>query len=699
LERCIGSSIVSEATPAQRQRYLAEALIFLSGGAEKLSLTGKSLGSADVADRFAEGVGRSEHIRWLQLDQNDFTDTTAAVLADALTEHPSLQSLDLDCNRIGDKGMVALSKVLQAQKSKLQELHLHLNSVGSAGATSLSIALVPNRTLRVLSLAGNKLIGPEGALAIGRAIQVNKALMSLSLHACYIGNPGAEHIASALTVNGDTVLQELSLGMNAISSKGAWELAKMLKLNKTVQELQLENNKIGDKGAGHLAEALTSNETIKDLWLVDNPITEMSLRYFAKALQRNTSLMRLGITANGGCDNPETKEAIASMRRSQIVRQAMQRLKDGCDVLDLRGTGIGDDGIERLAPVLQANCTTLRHLYLDKCGIHDAGAALLAEALGRADSEVEELSLYDNDIGPDGVNRLNLVLKNVAWKLSQLKLGRLPGTETPPPEELELEVPGEEGLQRPPEMVAPKLFFDPDEGFQPAAPPGMSRASHASSFHGDDFAAGPAGTSTSRRSDWGVAKTTMSRTSVHGSEFADDDDDGNFILGDMPAKTTMSRMSKASYASSMHGSEFADDEPSRTGFSRADEPARTSMSRMSKASYASSMHGSEFADDEPADTGYSRANGPARPTMSRLSRDSRRSVNSRVSFAPSMHGSEYADYDETGVDGPARTTMSRLSRDSRASHASSMHGSEFADDDFDEDEDVPEPQSKRTSSI
>lgn len=305
----------------KKERWLAEALIQLSGGVECLSLTGRCMGEYHTAGRLADAVKRNEHLRWLQLDNNGFDDASAAKLATGIKDHGALQTLDLDYNFVSDKGATALAKSLSTQGSNLRDVQLHCNRIGTDGAIALAQALSVNRSLVTLSLHGNSQVGPAGGAELAKALSLNTQLRSLSLHGCRVRNLGAEQLARALKNN--CVLKDLALSMNGIGDPGAAELASMLLHNATLQELQLDRNFIGDEGAQSVATALEENKTLRDLWLMDNRLSKEVFCFFAEALKKNLGLQRLAISSVDDASDPATQAALASMRHSQLTRRAM----------------------------------------------------------------------------------------------------------------------------------------------------------------------------------------------------------------------------------------------------------------------------------------------------------------------------------------------------------------------------------------
>ena len=154
---------------------------------------------------------------------------------------PSLTSLNLGDNRIGDDGAKALATALKNNTS-LTSLNLLGNRIGDDGAKALATALETNTSLTSLELGFNR-IGADGATALATALKNNTSLTSLNLLNNDIGDEGANALAAALKTN--TSLTSLELGFNGIGADGAKALAAALKTNTSLTSLNLVNNGIG----------------------------------------------------------------------------------------------------------------------------------------------------------------------------------------------------------------------------------------------------------------------------------------------------------------------------------------------------------------------------------------------------------------------------------------------------------------------
>ena len=162
-------------------------------------------------------VSRCNDLIRLDLLQNSIGDEGASAIANAIIDADaspassfiSFQSsclesnsciveLGLERNRVGDEGLISISRMLETNTS-LYTLSLSRNCIGFEGVVKgLSPALKVNRTLEVLNLMWNENIGDRGAMSLGDALRENRTLKTLLLVKCGISDFGARHLLNAL---------------------------------------------------------------------------------------------------------------------------------------------------------------------------------------------------------------------------------------------------------------------------------------------------------------------------------------------------------------------------------------------------------------------------------------------------------------------------------------------------------------------
>lgn len=168
----------------------------------------------------------------LRLHESHIKDNHCRVLVKHLLDHPSLKELSFAHNLIGDRGALAISKLLG--KSKLEVLNLSDNNIQTMGAKAIGHALAKNSTLVSLSLRLNRL-GDRGGRAICKALLKNKTLLHLHLGACGVREPTVFLLSEVLLQN--ETLRSLNLSCNSlgvVSEKNGRTFKKKKKLFSTV---------------------------------------------------------------------------------------------------------------------------------------------------------------------------------------------------------------------------------------------------------------------------------------------------------------------------------------------------------------------------------------------------------------------------------------------------------------------------------
>ena len=138
--------------------------------------------AAALLGRLDAGFGPAG-LEALVLRRNNITAAGTRALAAALARPeacPQLKLLDLDMNSVGAAGAEALAAALMTNTA-LESLYLGSNGVRADGALALGRALAaPACPLRCLDLNNNR-IGMEGVVAIAQALRTNLALTSICL--------------------------------------------------------------------------------------------------------------------------------------------------------------------------------------------------------------------------------------------------------------------------------------------------------------------------------------------------------------------------------------------------------------------------------------------------------------------------------------------------------------------------------------
>ncbi|GLD96679.1 hypothetical protein PINS_up005362 [Pythium insidiosum] len=276
---------------------------------ETVELENNALG-ARGGRAMAECVQFNASLTFLNLSWNRLGDDGVAGLATALPRNTHLQRLDLRGNALSTAGVLAISAGLRGNAC-LQELYLRWNTICPTGAEALAQALAANQSLRLLDVEHHTM-GARGALAFAAMLRKNRHLRELNMKgddaisdgdAHGIGADAAQAIASALTES-NRALTTLSIGQNQVGRDGIAAFAQLVKVNATLRVLDLSLSPMDGKLAERFFECLSMNRTLRKLSLAHNRISNDGMAACLRALERNRTLEDLNLAHNGITEEP-----------------------------------------------------------------------------------------------------------------------------------------------------------------------------------------------------------------------------------------------------------------------------------------------------------------------------------------------------------------------------------------------------------
>jgi Ran GTPase-activating protein (RanGAP) involved in mRNA processing and transport len=168
----------------------------------------------------------------LWLNGNRITAIGASILASALHENNTLERLYLADNKIADRGIKYLSKVLSTNNNTLKILALQQNGITDLGVEFLCQMIQTNKTLISIWLDNNN-ISDKGVKLISNALQFhNSTLQFIDLSKnISITDVSLDYIIDIIKHNRS--LTELSIYDCNLSRSAKDKLRKAAKLKKT----------------------------------------------------------------------------------------------------------------------------------------------------------------------------------------------------------------------------------------------------------------------------------------------------------------------------------------------------------------------------------------------------------------------------------------------------------------------------------
>eukprot|EP00978_Attheya_sp_CCMP212_P031454 scaffold119019_cov67-Attheya_sp.AAC.1 len=291
------------------------------------------------------------HLSVLKLAYNGFGDEGATIIASGVRRdyqhHPSLATIDLGFNCIGNIGCTAFALHAVSGNYTIRTLYLAGNTIGEKGALSLAGSVLSGCGLTSLHFSANK-IGENGVGALSRAITdsetrrqsmrsgdyddrvstgsptlktieelylggtnmrasgclsiSNMLLTNFSIRVLCMSDCGLEDrdialFSQSLTRNKLVPLETLQLSFNQLTCIGVESLMNAVWGSKTLREIRLDNNRIQDRGAQLAAVVMTSVD-LEVLDLGFNSITTIGTKALMRSLAENSSLKSLTLSGN-----------------------------------------------------------------------------------------------------------------------------------------------------------------------------------------------------------------------------------------------------------------------------------------------------------------------------------------------------------------------------------------------------------------
>ncbi|XP_065914696.1 protein NLRC5-like isoform X2 [Dysidea avara] len=249
--------------------------------------------------------------------------------------------------------------------SKLRVLDLEQSNIDEVAAFELAALLGCNSVLEQLWLGGNQL-STAGAIFILNSLVHLSALKALDLSYNSIGCQSADSVAAVIQCN--PMLQYLGLDGNDLMDTGAVTVCHALKSITKLRVLNLNSNGITDDAAEAITFVISSNSCLEDLSLGNNKLKCEGICKIVMSLKNLCRLRKLDLLHN------------------EVTKQVANELA-----------------------VTISNCCTFQELYLSDNMLETEGAIKIFESL-KHKSKLQVLTLSNNNITDEAVDELCLVL-------------------------------------------------------------------------------------------------------------------------------------------------------------------------------------------------------------------------------------------------------------------------------------------------
>ena len=324
--------------------------------------------SGEIEGNFRRNQITSEGLKWFldipkqllqQIKKLDFggdkLDSPALkIFCEAVPNMTNLKELCLSSNPIGNGGIVEALKCLRHYKTPLKKLDLAITEIGEEDCAELAKLTV----LKDLDVGGNQLSSISIASIADGQLQ-NSTIQKLHMSDSKLSEENCISLSSLLEQS-ECQLSQLNVSLCGITSEGAVHLGRALTKNHSLKKLDIMENPMGDKGAAAFGGMIRDNTVLETLYLSSCEIMSGGFVQLAAGLTSNVSLKTLWIGSN--TFGVEGAKAIGDMigKNKTLHVLALQRDKSE-ESLEI----MKEEAIPVIMAGLQKN-TTLLELWLSK---------------------------------------------------------------------------------------------------------------------------------------------------------------------------------------------------------------------------------------------------------------------------------------------------------------------------------------------
>ncbi|CAL8106118.1 unnamed protein product [Calicophoron daubneyi] len=179
------------------------------------------------------------------------------VLVNYILKHPTLETLDLSHNFIGDRGARALGKLI-AEEGKIRILNLADNRLQATGGLAIAHGLAKKTCQLIrLNLRLNRL-RDDGGIAIAKSLLRNESLRELNLAANDLNESVANYFAHVIAHN--STLTHIDMSNNQIGPAGSKKLQDGMERNNTLLHFDLRFTGSSQEAEYSICQKVESNQ-------------------------------------------------------------------------------------------------------------------------------------------------------------------------------------------------------------------------------------------------------------------------------------------------------------------------------------------------------------------------------------------------------------------------------------------------------
>ena len=356
---------------------------------------------------YCQNLSNLKKIKFYQIN---LTEESSHNFTQILLNNKNIEKLSISSNRNLHDGIFDITQGIE-HNIKLTYLNLKTCFIGDRGAEALASALFKNIFIKEIDLEDNK-IGTDGIKFLSEKVLGKISLVKINLAHNLIDEEGSSFLGnSLLTAN---ALEYLELGSNLLKDDGCINIGKGLVNNLIIKSLGLNNNMITNKGADELCKYLINKENLFYLGLSSNEITEIN-EDFAKLFEW-LKIIKIA-------DNPLYPSAIINIFQSTAKNRLFKQIRFKCNDKYLFKAINSNENLkifdlsynDNLNINLLKNIIGLKNIskiYLQRNNINDNDIQRISQYIQEFSSHLKELYLQSNLIGIKGSEYLAELIKN-----------------------------------------------------------------------------------------------------------------------------------------------------------------------------------------------------------------------------------------------------------------------------------------------
>ncbi|XP_066223199.1 ribonuclease inhibitor isoform X1 [Saccopteryx leptura] len=375
----------------------------------ELSLYSNELGDSGVQLVLQGLQGPTCRIQKLCLQNCSLTGAGCRTLPSVLRALPSLHTLDLSYNPMGDAGLRLLCEGLLDPQCHIERLQLDYSSLTAASCEPLAAVLRTKRELKELVLNNNDL-GEAGVRTLCQGLAESPCpLESLRLESCGLTSANCQDLCGIVATKPS--LCDLKLGDNKLGDTGIAALCPgLLSSSSQLKTLWLWECDITASGCRDLCRVLRAKESLKELSVAGNAVGDEGMRLLCESLLEPGCRLEM-LWAKSCCLTAACCQQVSAMLAQNRCLQELQ----------MSNNHLGDAGVKGLCQGLSQPGTVLQVLGLVDCEVTDEGCSSLASLL-LANHSLQELDLSNNCVSGQGVLRLVESAQQPSCSLEKLVL-------------------------------------------------------------------------------------------------------------------------------------------------------------------------------------------------------------------------------------------------------------------------------------